>query len=44
MFLEKVCKRCVLKKTPVFESLFNKAAGLKACNFVKKRIWYSVFL
>ena len=23
-------------KTPVLESLFNKAAGLKACNFNKK--------
>ena len=23
-------------KTPVLESLFNKVAGLKACNFIKK--------
>ena len=26
------------KKTPVFASLFNKAAGLKACIFIKKEI------
>ena len=25
-------------KTPVLESLFNKVAGSKACNFVKKRL------
>ena len=26
------------KKTPVLESLFNKVADLKACNFIKKRL------
>ena len=31
------------QKTPVFESLFNKAAGLKACNFIKKEIPSQVF-
>ena len=25
-------------KTSVLESLFNKIAGLQACNFIKKRI------
>ena len=25
-------------KTPVLESLFNKVAGLKVCNFIKKRL------
>ena len=27
----------------VFESLLNKAAGLKAYNFVKKRLWHGCF-
>ena len=26
------------RKTPVLESLFNKVAGLRICNFVKKRL------
>ena len=26
------------RKTPVLESLFNKVAGLKVCNFIKKRL------
>ena len=26
------------RETPVLESLFNKAAGLQACNFIKKRL------
>ena len=26
------------KKTPVFEPLFNKIAGLESCNFIKKRL------
>ena len=30
-------------KTPVLESLFNKLAGLKACNFIKKRLQHSNF-
>ena len=36
MFLEKVCKRCVFKKTPVSESLFNEAAVLKALTLLKR--------
>ena len=28
-------------KTPVLESLFNKVAGLKASNFIKKRLQHS---
>ena len=31
------------RKAPVLESLFNKVAGLKACNFIKKRLQYSCF-
>ena len=30
------------RKAPVFESLFNKAADLRACNFTKKRLRYCV--
>ena len=30
-------KKVVLKKIPVLESLFEKVAGLKVCNFIKKR-------
>ena len=25
------------RETPVLESLFNKVAGLQACNYIKKR-------
>ena len=32
----KICKSD--KKTPVLESLFSKGAGLKVCNFIKKRL------
>ena len=35
--------RYIRRKTPVFESLFNKFAGLKACNFIKKRVKHWVF-
>ena len=31
------------RKTPVLESLFNKVAGLKACNFIKKRFQHRRF-
>ena len=31
------------QKTPVFESLFNKAGALKACIFIKKEIPTQVF-
>ena len=30
-------------ETPMLESLFNKAADLQACNFIKKRLEYSYF-
>ena len=30
-------------KTPVLESLFNKVAGLQACNDIKKRLWRRCF-
>ena len=30
--------RNIHRKTPVLKSLFNKVAGLKACNFIKKRL------
>ena len=32
------------QKTPVLESFFNKAAGQKACNFIKKELQSSCFL
>ena len=31
------------RKTPVLESLFSKVAGLKACNFIKKRLQHRCF-
>ena len=31
------------RNTPVLESLFNKAAGLKTCNFLKKRLQHRCF-
>ena len=31
------------RKAPVLESLFNKVAGLRACNFVKKRLQLRFF-
>ena len=46
MFCEKSCSqkfRNIHGKTPVFESLFNKVADLKACNFIKKRLQYRCF-
>ena len=30
-------------ETPVLESLFNKAAGLQVCNFIKKRLQQRCF-
>ena len=36
--------RNIHRKTPVLESLLNKVAGLKTCNFIKKRLKYDVFL
>ena len=31
------------RKTPVLVPLFNKVAGLKACNFIKKRLQHGCF-
>ena len=31
------------RKTPVLESLFNKVAGLQACNFIKKKLQRGCF-
>ena len=31
------------RKTPVLGSLFNKAAGLKVCNFIKKKFQHVFF-
>ena len=35
--------RNIYSKTPVLESLFNKVGGLKACNFIKKRLQLRCF-
>ena len=37
-------KKSVLRKITVLESLFNKVAGLKTCNFIKKRLQRRCFL
>ena len=42
-FSKKIKIRNMQRKTPVLESLFNKVAGLKACNFIKKRLKHSCF-
>ena len=31
------------KKKPMLESLFNKVAGLRTCNFIKKRLQHRCF-
>ena len=31
------------RKTPASESIFNKVAALKACNFIKKRLQHRCF-
>ena len=31
------------RKAPVLDSLFNKVAGQKACNFIKKRLQHKCF-
>ena len=46
MFCKKRCSKkfCTFhRKTPVMESLFNKVAGLKTCNFIKKRLQHRFF-
>ena len=35
--------RCSHSKSPVLESLFNKAAGLNVCNRIKKRLQHRCF-
>ena len=35
--------RKIYRKTPVLESLFNKGAGIQACNFIKKRLQQKCF-
>ena len=35
--------RNIHRKTSVFESLFNRVAGLKACNFIKNRLQHMCF-
>ena len=45
-FCKKRCSkkfRKFYRKTPVLESLFNKAAGPKTCNFLKKRLQHRRF-
>ena len=47
MFYEKSCSlkfRKFYRKAPVLESLLNKIAGLKACNFIKNRVQHMFFL
>ena len=39
---EKFCK--FLRKIFVLQSLFNKVAGLKTCNFINKRLQHKCFL
>ena len=44
--LQKRCSqkfRKFYRKTLLFESLFNKVTGLRACNFIKKRLQHSSF-
>ena len=39
--LQKLCN--IERKTPVLEYLFHKVAGLKTCNFIKKRLLHRCF-
>ena len=46
MFYKRHCSsqfRNIRRKTLVLESLFNNVAGLKACNFIKKRLQHRCF-
>ena len=43
MFCENSCFCSIHRKIPVLESLCNKDAGLKACTFIKRRIWRRCF-
>ena len=36
--------RKILEKTPLLESLFNKAAGLRLANFLKRHFSTDVYL
>ena len=37
------CKVFTQGKRPVLDSLINKVAGLKACNFIKERLQHRCF-
>ena len=41
MLFLKICN--IHRRTPVLMSLFNKVAGLRACNFIKKRFQHRCF-
>ena len=46
VFCKKWCSQKAWKfhrKTPVLESIFNKVAGLWACNFIKKKLQHRCF-
>ena len=46
VFYKKICSQKfpnIHRKTSVLESLFNKVAGLQACNFIKKRYQHRCF-
>ena len=46
VFYKKSCSKnfCnIHRKTPVVDSLFNKVTGLKACNWIKKRLQLRYF-
>ena len=36
--------RNIQRKTPLLDCLFNKVAGMKACNFIKKETSTEMFL
>ena len=43
---KKICSykfRNIHRRTHLLESLFNKVAGLQACNFIKKRLQHKCF-
>ena len=44
VFVKTLVLELILVKTPVLEYLFDKAAGLRACTFNKKRLQLSIFL
>ena len=47
VFYKKSCSetfRNIYRKTPLLESVSNTVTGMKACNFVKKRLQHRCFL